>query len=151
MPPVPNFDIPPSPPGSPPPHSTAKFARFLDLKQKGTHFNQRLYQSSALRNPGLLPKLMDFAGISQEDQYATPWSNERAVATKWPDWAYGEELLAAHEKIARTKEQEKASNPRQTVDFVPAKQHDVVGSTSAGGERKTQGRRGLGFDNQRPR
>ncbi|KAG9885164.1 hypothetical protein KCV02_g19196, partial [Aureobasidium melanogenum] len=53
MPPVPNFQIPPSPPGSPPPDTTTKFARFLDLKKKGTHFNQRLYHSSALRNPGL--------------------------------------------------------------------------------------------------
>ncbi|THZ84524.1 hypothetical protein D6C84_04082 [Aureobasidium pullulans] len=149
MPPVPNFQIPPSPPGSPPPDTTTKFARFLDLKKKGTHFNERLYHSSALRNPGLLPKLMDFAGISQEDQYATPWS-QGAIATKFPDWAYGDKLVAAHEKIAKKKEQEKAKNPREAVDFVPAKQ-EANASASGRVERRTQGRRGLGFDNERRR
>jgi hypothetical protein len=149
MPPVPNFDIPPSPPGSPPPDTTTKFARFLDLKKKGTHFNQRLYHSSALRNPGLLPKLLDFAGISQEDQYATPWS-QGAVATKFPDWAYGDKLVAAHEKIAKKKEQDRTKNPRDAVDFVPAKQ-EAAASTSGRGERRAQGRRGLGFDNERRR
>jgi hypothetical protein len=149
MPPVPNFDIPPSPPGSPSPDTTTKFARFLDLKQKGTHFNQRLYHSSALRNPGLLPKLLDFAGIGQEDQYATPWS-QGAVATKFPEWAYGDKLVAAHEKIAKKKEQDKAKNPREAVDFVPAKQ-EAAASTSGRVERRTQGRRGLGFDNERRR
>ncbi|CAD0106155.1 unnamed protein product [Aureobasidium uvarum] len=149
MPPVPNFQIPPSPPGSPPPETTTKFARFLDLKKKGTHFNERLYHSSALRNPGLLPKLLDFAGIGQEDQYATPWS-QGAVATKFPDWAYGDKLVTAHEKIAKKKEQEKAKNPRETVDFVPAKQEAAI-STAGRVERRTQGRRGLGFDNERRR
>ncbi|TIA33542.1 hypothetical protein D6C78_07477 [Aureobasidium pullulans] len=149
MPPVPNFQIPPSPPGSPPPDTTTKFARFLDLKKKGTHFNERLYHSSALRNPGLLPKLMDFAGISQEDQYATPWS-QGAIATKFPDWAYGDKLVAAHEKIAKKKEQEKGKNPREAVDFVPAKQ-EANASASGRVERRTQGRRGLGFDNERRR
>lgn len=147
MPPVPNFQIPPSPPGSPPPDTTTKFARFLDLKKKGTHFNQRLYHSSALRNPGLLPKLLDFAGITQEDQYATPWS-QGAVATKFPEWAYADKLVAAHEKIAKKKEQDKARHPRETVDFVPARQ-EASASTSARVERKTQGRRGLGFDDRR--
>ena len=150
MPPVPNFDIPPSPPGSPPPDTTNKFARFLDLKKKGTHFNQRLYHSSALRNPGLLPKLLDFAGITQEDQYATPWSRG-AVATKFPEWAYGDKLVAAQEKIAKKKEQDKARNPREAVDFVPAKLEAAGASTSGRVERRTQGRRGLGFDNERRR
>ncbi|THW98830.1 hypothetical protein D6D13_10481 [Aureobasidium pullulans] len=149
MPPVPNFQIPPSPPGSPPPDTTTKFARFLGLKKKGTHFNERLYHSSALRNPGLLPKLMDFAGISHEDQYATPWS-QGAIATKFPDWAYGDKLVAAHEKIAKKKEQEKAKNPREAVDFVPAKQ-EANASASGRVERRAQGRRGLGFDNERRR
>jgi hypothetical protein len=149
MPPVPNFDIPPSPPSSPPPDTTTKFARFLDLKKKGTHFNQRLYHSSALRNPGLLPKLLDFAGISQEDQYATPWS-QGAVATKFPEWAYGDKLVAAHEKIAKKKEQDKTKNPREAVDFVPAKQ-EAAASASGRVERRTQGKRGLGFDNERRR
>lgn len=121
MPPMANFDIPPSPPGSPPPATTAKFTRFLELKTKGVHFNERLHQSSALRNPGLLAKLMDFAGISQEDQYATALPEAIAVPTKFPDWAYADKLVKEHERIARKKEEERAKMQREAIDFVPAK------------------------------
>lgn len=148
MPPIPNFQIPPSPSGSPPPATTAKFARFLELKTKGSHFNQRLDQSSALRNPSLLTKLMDFAGVSQEDQYATPWSKERAIATKFPDWAYGDKLVSAHEKIAKKKEQERVKAPREALDFVPAKQE--VSASGSGRVERREDRRGR-FDNQRRR
>lgn len=71
LPTVPNFDIPPSPPGSPPQRATKKFAQFLELKKKGQHFNQRLETSSVLRDPGHMQKLMDFAGISEQDSYTS--------------------------------------------------------------------------------
>ena len=131
MPPIPNFDIPPSPPGSPPPATTAKFARFLDLKTKGVHFNERLHQSSALRNPGLLGKLMKFAGISQEDQYASALPEALAVTTKFPDWAYADKLVKEHERIAKKKEDERARMQREAIDFVPAKAVDTASTSSA--------------------
>lgn len=151
MPPIPNFDIPPSPPGTPPPATTAKFARFLDLKKKGVHFNERLNQSSALRNPGLLSKLMEFAGVSQEDQYASSLPEHLAVATKFPEWAYGDKLVKEHERIAKRKEEEKAKAQREAIDFVPAKAVDGSSSSSrstvvmpnagrAGGDRNVRGR-----------
>lgn len=149
MPPVPKFDIPPSPPGSPPPATTNKFARFLELKKKGSHFNDRLNQSTALRNPGLLPKLMDFAAFSHEDQYALPWK-EHTIATKFPDWAYGDKLVAAHDKIAKKKEQERAKTPREALDFVPAKQQESSSSASNRVERRSEGRRNR-FDDGRRR
>lgn len=71
MPSVPDFDIP----GSPDPDAAAtsaaalaalnkKFATFLELKQKrDTHFNARLAQSDAMKNPALMDKLMTFVGM----------------------------------------------------------------------------------------
>lgn len=63
LPTVPNLNIPPSPPGSPPRKSTQKFAQFLELKKKGQHFNQRLESSSVVRDPNHSSKLMDFASV----------------------------------------------------------------------------------------
>ncbi|CAI0654853.1 unnamed protein product, partial [Colletotrichum noveboracense] len=76
LPPVPNFDIPPSPPGSPPPALTAKFTQFIELKKKGVHFNAKLAQSSALRNPSLTDKLMDFVDIDGRGGYATTLAHD---------------------------------------------------------------------------
>jgi hypothetical protein len=77
MPPVPNFDIPDAP--SPPAQNSEEaatlaavakqFERFLELKKQGIHFNERLQNSTSLRNPSLLPKLMAFAEITEEDCY----------------------------------------------------------------------------------
>lgn len=65
----PNFDIPPSPPGSPNPGAEDKFAHFLGLKRQGVHFNAKLASSASLKNPSLLPKLMQFAGVEDQRQY----------------------------------------------------------------------------------
>ncbi|GME51801.1 Hcngp-like protein [Neofusicoccum parvum] len=120
MPRVPNFDIPPSPPGSPPPATTAKFANFLEIKAKGIHFNQRLEGSSMLRNPSLLHKLRGFAGISDEDQYATTLPADVAVPTTFPPWAYAEQLGKSQQEIAKKREEEQRKTQRDALEFVPA-------------------------------
>ncbi|KAI9693978.1 MAG: hypothetical protein M1822_003249 [Bathelium mastoideum] len=130
MPPVPNFSIPPSPPGSPPPEVTKKFEQFLELKQKGKHFNENLANSSALRNPTLLQKLMGFAGISEEDQYATTLPPETAIPTQVPEWAYGDQLDKAQKAITKKREEEAARKQRDSVAFVKA-------SGSGGSSRST--------------
>merc|ERR1711939_201573 len=71
LPTLPNYDIPPSPPGSPLQSTNAKFKHFLELKKQGVHFNDKLANSSALMNPGLMQKLMDFSDIDEAGQYAT--------------------------------------------------------------------------------
>jgi hypothetical protein len=120
LPTVPNFDIPPSPPGSPPQPSTAKFAQFLKLKEKGQHFNQRLEGSSVLRDPGHLQKLLDFAGISEEEQYASSLAADVAVPTVFPEWAYAEQLKASQKQILKEREQKKSKAPRDALEFVSA-------------------------------
>lgn len=126
MPPIPNFDIPDSPPESPPPGATAKITKFLELKKKGVHFNEKLQTSSALRNPGLLQKLMGFAGISHEDQYATALPQHLAVPTRFPDWAYADQLNKSQEKITKKRESQKAQ--RESVEFVSASSANKVKS-----------------------
>ncbi|KAI6380793.1 hypothetical protein MCOR25_001466 [Pyricularia grisea] len=148
LPPVPNLDVPPSPPGSPPrslPALTAKFETFLDLKRKkGTHFNARLAQSAAMRNPALMDKLMGFVGLedpmtaaeaakaggasatataggnSMADQYITILSPDLWDPTAFPQWAFRGGLREAQEKVQKQKEAERTSGRREAVEFVPA-------------------------------
>ncbi|PVH96515.1 hypothetical protein DM02DRAFT_569418 [Periconia macrospinosa] len=110
---IPNWDIPPSPPGSPPQKATKKFTQFLELKKKGQHFNSRLETSSVLRDPNHPQKLNNFAGISEVDQYASVLPEEVGVPVIWPTWAYGDELNATQKKM-------KANVNRGPVSFVPA-------------------------------
>ncbi|KAF1920060.1 HCNGP-like protein-domain-containing protein [Ampelomyces quisqualis] len=120
LPTVPNFDIPHSPPGSPPQKATKKFAQFLELKKKGQHFNQRLEGSSVLRDPGHLQRLFDFASISDTEQYASALSEDTAVPSVFPEWAYAEELKASQKQILKAREQQKSGVPRAAVEFVSA-------------------------------
>ena len=130
LPNAPNFDIPPSPPGSPPQRASKKFAQFLELKKKGQHFNQRLESSSVLRDPGHSQKLMEFAGISEEEQYASTLAEDLAVPAVFPPWAYVEELRASQKRILKTKEQERSRTPRETIDFVSATRSGAASRTS---------------------
>lgn len=130
LPTVPNFAIPPSPPGSPPQRATKKFVQFLELKKKGQHFNQRLESSAVLRDPGHSQKLMGFAGISEEDQYASTLPEGLAVPAVFPPWAYVDELRASQKKIFKAKEQEKSRTPREAIDFVSATRSGTSSRTS---------------------
>lgn len=137
LPTVPNFDIPPSPPGSPPQRATKKFAQFLELKKKGQHFNQRLESSTVLRDPGHSQKLMDFAGISEGDQYASTLPEHLAVPTVFPPWAYVEELRASQKKILKAKEQKQSGAPRE---FVPAASRTSTPSEKTGKRKELEHR-----------
>jgi hypothetical protein len=131
MPPIPNFNIPPSPPGSPPPDVSRKFSNFLELKRKGVHFNSKLESSAALRNPGLLQKLMEFAGINDYDQYATPFPEDLAVPTAFPPWAYGDQLNKTQQAILKKSENEKRMHTRDRINFVSASTSTSASSSAA--------------------
>ena len=62
---IPRMNIPPSPPGTVSNEINEKFQHFFYLKKQNLHFNEKLARSSALKNPSLLNKLMDFAGIGE--------------------------------------------------------------------------------------
>lgn len=120
LPTEPNFDIPPSPPESPNPGTDRKFAHFLDLKRQGIHFNAKLASSSALRNPSLLPKLMQSAAVDGPKQYATTLSVDLWDPTGFPDWAYKEELAISQKQVSTKKDEERMKIQRESIDFVSA-------------------------------
>lgn len=135
MPPVPNFDIPDAP--HPPAQNseeaatlagvTKQFERFLELKKQGIHFNERLQNSTSLRNPSLLPKLMAFAGISEEDCYENTLPTELAVPSRWPEDCYVESLVRQNER-----REKKRMAERERLDFVPAQASEGSGRSTPG-------------------
>lgn len=118
LPSIPNLDIPPSPPQSPPPSTNAKFAHFLKLKKQGVHFNEKLAKSSALKNPSLMQKLMDFAEIGEDNEYATSLAHDLWNPKGFPSWTYKEELATSQQNVLKQQEAEKKG--RTAVDFVSA-------------------------------
>lgn len=120
LPTVPNLDIPVSPPGSPPPGMDQKFAHFLELKKQGVHFNEKLARSSALKNPSLLKKLMDFAGVEEDQQYATTLPADIWDPTGFPAVAYKEQLASSQQEILKKREEECAKAQRGAIEFVSA-------------------------------
>lgn len=140
LPTLPNYDIPPSPPGSPKESTNAKFKHFLELKKQGVHFNQKLAKSAALKNPSLMQKLLDFSGIDEVGQYETTLDKDLWDPNGFPEDAYKEELLKSQQKITKRKEDEKARGQRESVEFVPAT--TTAESLGHGGTSAVNGRAG---------
>lgn len=110
--------IPPSPPGSPKPALAQKFAHFRKLKSQGVHFNEKLLRSSALNNPSLLQKLSAFVGLENEDFYATNMKPDIWDPSAFPKEAFVEALDKNQEKIAKEREENRAKEAREKVEFV---------------------------------
>lgn len=136
LPSVPDMDIPPSPPGSPPPTTNKRFEQFLDLKKKGVHFNAKLESSTALRNPSVMDKLMGFVDIDERDQYETVLSKDLWDPKVFPEWAFRGKLRESRESLAREREADRVAGGRTTVDFVPASGSSGAGASAAGGISK---------------
>ncbi|EFR01764.1 hypothetical protein MGYG_09062 [Nannizzia gypsea CBS 118893] len=126
LPPVPNLDIPPSPPGSPNPEMNKKFEHFLSLKKQGVHFNEKLAFSSSLKNPNLLQSLMKHAGLDERAQYGTSLPAEIWDVTTLPPWAYKDELSKSQQSIRRKLEEKKTD--RDAIEFVSSSGNGTPGS-----------------------
>lgn len=141
MPPVPNFSLP-SPPSPPPPNSepaallsqtTKQFERFLALKAQHTHFNSRLAASASLRNPSLLPKLLEFAGIEGQEACESSLAEGLGVPVEWPGDCFVEGLVGGNERReGRRREKERGRG----VEFVAAKTEGKDGVE--GGARRSK-------------
>lgn len=138
----PNFDIPPSPPGSPPPGMDAKFNHFLLLKKQGVHFNEKLAHSSALKNPSLLHKLMDFAGVEESDQYATTLPKDVWDPSGFPAWAFKEELAKSQQEILKKKDEARARQQRESIEFISPAALAKSGGGGSASEASSKGFRG---------
>lgn len=64
-----------------------------------------------------MQKLMDFADVSEEDQYATTLPKDVWDPSAFPKWAYKEELAKSQQQVLKRREEEKLGGPRE---FVPA-------------------------------
>ncbi|KAK6838851.1 hypothetical protein RU639_000924 [Aspergillus parasiticus] len=135
LPPVPNLDIPISPPGSPDANANAKFAHFLSLKKQGVHFNEKLAFSASLKNPSLLKKLMEHAGIDGQMQYSTSLPSEVWDMSVLPRWGFKEELLKSQKVFHQKTEEQWSAGQRDTVDFVAATTADSTGVRSTSSSR----------------
>jgi hypothetical protein len=118
LPPVPNLDIPPSPPGSPNAATNQKISHFLSLKKQGVHFNEKLVASSSLKNPSLLGKLMEHTGIDEQAQYATSLPQDLWDVSTLPSWGFKEELQSSQLEIRRKIEEKKSAGQRESIEFV---------------------------------
>jgi hypothetical protein len=136
LPPIPNLDIPPSPTGSPDPTATRKLSHFLSLKSQGVHFNEKLSTSSSLKNPSLLIKLRQHAGIDDHEQYAASIPADVWDYSSLPDWAYKEELLKSQQATRLQIESKKVAGKRDSVEFVPSNpQKEANYATEKGSSR----------------
>ncbi|OTA55501.1 hypothetical protein K449DRAFT_388175 [Hypoxylon sp. EC38] len=117
LPPLPNTDIPPSPPGSPPPGTSAKFERFLELKKQGVHFNSKVASNPSLRNPALMDKLSKFVELdAPADQYQTTLPADIWDPAAFPRWAYKEQLKQSQADTEKARARTKGA----PVEFVAA-------------------------------
>lgn len=142
LPSVPNLDIPPSPPGSPPARVSKTFGQFLALKEKGTHFNKKLEQSTALRNPSVMDKLLEFAGLDGQQQYETTVSTDLWDPAAFPEPAFVEKLRKSRETLAKEREADRSGGGRSSIDFVPSMTTSAGTSSGAGGLARGEKRKG---------
>ena len=139
LPPAPDLDIPPSPPGSPSAKVEKKLEHFLDLKRKKIHFNEKLARSPALKNPRLLSKLMNAAGLEEHDQYATTLQQDVWNPQAFPNWAFKEGLAKSQHEVTKRKEEDRLRTQREAIEFVStstSEQPSRSGTPAAGGPGK---------------
>lgn len=132
---VPNLDIPPSPPGSPDPAANSKFEHFLSLKNQGVHFNSKLANSSSLKNPSLLMKMMEHAGIDEQSQYNTSLPGDLWSTSSLPKWGFKEELIRAQQETRQRVEEKISSGQRSSIDFV-SRSHANASRPATGSETR---------------
>ena len=142
LPQIPDMNIPPSPPGSPPPGVEEKFEHFLGLKRQGVHFNEKLAKSSALKNPSLLRKLMASAGVDEHDQYNTTLSKAVWNPVGFPTWAFKEELAKNQQEMTEKKEEERSRLRRESIEFVTATNSGQSSRVGTPGSAASKGLRG---------
>lgn len=133
LPPLPNTAIPPSPPGrSPPPATSAKFERFLELKKQGVHFNSKVAQNPSMGNPALMDKLLAFVELgSPADQYRTTLAADVWDPEAFPRAAYREQLRQSQIEIEKARARGKGA----PVDFVAASASGTATATAGGSDQ----------------
>jgi hypothetical protein len=118
-----------------------KIGHFLQLKKQGIHFNEKLAGSSALKNPSLLQKLMQAAGIQEHEQYATTLPPDLWDPTGFPPWAFKEELAKSQKEVSKQLE-ERAKSQRESIEFVSATASDKSSRAATPASSNAKGLKG---------
>ncbi|KKA29759.1 hypothetical protein TD95_004767 [Thielaviopsis punctulata] len=108
---VPKLDFAPSPPGSPDPQAATKVTNMMRMKRNNVHFNLKLEESTAFQNPSITNRLLDFAAVTGDDQYATVLPTALWDPTNFPSSARISKLY----ELARQKPRAAGKTPT----FVP--------------------------------
>jgi len=140
---VPAAFLPPSPPGSPDPAANERFRRFLELKEKGVHFNEDLARKTALRNPSLLSTMMSKVGLDEKAQYNTSLPRGLWDPTDFPDWAYKEGLLRSQQNLQGQNEANKkllSATSKRTIEFASETGSGSSSRTSTPGQQSKRKR-----------
>ncbi|KAL9621244.1 MAG: hypothetical protein Q9160_004265 [Pyrenula sp. 1 TL-2023] len=127
-------NIPPSPPGSPNPAANARFARFLELKGKGIHFNEDLANKASYLNPSLFSTMLRRAGLEDQTQYQTSLPTSLWNVSNLPDDVYYEHLGKQQQTIREKREETKRAHSAagtRVLEFVPPNNSDHASSKSA--------------------
>lgn len=99
------------------------------------HFNEKLANSSQLRNPGLFQKLCKFADIGDREQYADALPPDLSLLPDFPPWAYGEQLNKKQADLQRRRDEGKKSGARR--EFVGAANSSAGVSSTGSGSRSS--------------
>ena len=102
---------------------TARVQRFLALKEQGIHLNEMLASKPALRNPNILANLMTFAGISEEESWASSLPPRLQVGGRDGfDASQSVERL----ELERKRQRERNQKEREHIEFSKgAKEHSI--------------------------
>lgn len=96
---------------------------------------------------------MDFAGVEEGDQYATTLPKDVWDPSGFPAWAFKEELAKSQQEILKKREEAKARQQRESIDFVsPAALVKGAGEAGSKGLRGSVAERVMaGLDRDRTR
>lgn len=84
---------------------------------------------------------MNFAGVEEDDQYATTLPKDVWNPLGFPAWAFKEELAKSQQEILKKREEAKARQQRESIDFVsPAA--PIKGAGGSASEAGSKGFRG---------
>ncbi|KAI8824457.1 HCNGP-like protein-domain-containing protein [Fimicolochytrium jonesii] len=123
------MDIPSEPDGEPNPITQAKIEKWLAIKASGTHFNDRLEQTHAFRNPSIMSKLIEYLDL---DELGSNYPKDIFDPHSFPKEAFFDQIAQAQDTLQQQQQQFAASsiagpnaNPQLAAAVAKAQQRAI--------------------------